>query len=942
MFISLKWKAGVFLSLVLIALTSAWSWQSISKSQNSFDKNLAEKHIYYQELLNEVISDNYLKLSQFSQLMTEKKVVSEALNNKASNENDTPFLREWASYNINLGLDYLAVFNHEKEVLAETKSDQLNSNLSQFRNVIIKQYLHKATMGEPQSYIYCDDACLLVMVEPMVNAQGKSGIIVLAQNMADIVRSFHSFSKASLGIFIKNKKPDLPITNDRHINQWNSTAWAVSQFKTMFPVFKNYSESGLVNDNVNFELFFEEDNKYFIKKITGIESDVAGQEVSFITLSDETESYNQMRFSIISGVITSILVLFIAEVILFLLINRLMRKLINISDALLLLPKQLFNNAEQKVNSGKSYIRDELTTLENSTAYVAKELNKLHSEIDVKNQSLNQQISVLARSRAFLTRLFDNSHLFIVTQGTDFELLSTNKKFNALFVELPSRYDLILSDSSLVNEFTKEVDKLKKQLLDVVQLETVLIDKFNNQLTVLWVHSLVEDEDGNEIILSIGTDLTQQKRAENDLRWMANHDSLTGLGNRRAFNQKFDDLLKTRMRGALVFIDVNRFKQINDIYGHHVGDKVLIDIAESLTDVVRGHDVVCRLAGDEFILILTRIAKPDLVTFLDKLSVCLSRRIQVDAGTVCDYTVSIGASVFPEQGNDAQKLIVYADMAMYSAKKKGAGHWYIYDLMDDAVSKITHDHDIVLKIRYAIKFDSLFLVYQPIMNIKTQTISHYEVLLRLRDEDDNLISPAIFIPIAEKMGEIRHIDEWVIDHALSSLKDLGDNQSRFAINISAPTLQSENLPEMLKQYISHYDVDPGRLIVELTETAYIENFQIVLHNLNLIADYGVQVALDDFGVGFSSFTYLKKLPLTYVKLDGSYIRNLTKFEDDQVFVKSLAAMITGFGMKTIAEFVEDGSTLDMLDNLGVTYGQGYFIGKPESFSDTFNLPKSIN
>lgn len=943
MFISLKWKAGVFLSLVLIALTTAWSWQSISTSQSTFNKKLSEKHHYHEELLNELISDNFLKLSQFSQLMSEKKVISDALKKGKSIKPGAPFIEEWVSYNINFGLDYLAVFSQEKTVLGEEKSTHALKSLDQFRDVILNKYLENALGGEPQTYIYCDQACFLVIIEPMVNADGHLGGIVIAQNMADIVRSFYGFTKSSIGVFIKSTEDGLQKESDRYIEEWGVTAWAISKFKEVYPVFRHYSESALIIENINNEIFLEKDNHYFIKKLSRIESAMAGSETYFIALSDETDSYNLMISNIVSGVITGLLVLIIAEVILLLLINQLMRKLVNISDALLLLPKQLFKNAIRKVNNNSVYIRDELTTLENSTVYVAKELEELHSEIDVKNQSLNSQINVLARSRAFLTRLFDNSHLFILTQSSDFKLISTNKKFNALFFDVPLCYDQILSDSSLVNEFSLEVEKLKKQQQDVFQLETLLSDKFNKQLSVLWSHSLVEDEDGNEIILSIGMDLTQQKRAENDLRWMANHDSLTGLGNRRAFNQKFNDLLKTKMEGALVYIDVHRFKQINDIYGHHVGDKVLIDIAETLKGVIRGHDVVCRLAGDEFIVILTRISKEDLSVTLEKISTCLNRRVQLDSGEACDYTVSIGASIFPEHGNDAQKLIIYADMAMYHAKKKGTGRWYIYNLIDDTVSKITHDHDIVLKIRHAIKFNGLFLVYQPIMNIKTNKISHYEVLLRLHDENDNLISPAVFIPIAEESGEIGHIDEWVIDHALAELKNLSDMNSDvcFAINISAPTLQTDELPELLKKYISIHEIKPERLIVELTETAYIENFQKVLHNLNLLADYGIRVALDDFGVGFSSFTYLKKLPLSYVKLDGSYVQNLTKYKDDQIFVKSLAAMITGFGMETIAEFVEDESTLLMLDELGVTYGQGYHIGKPKRFNDTFIQAKVV-
>lgn len=941
MYISLKWKAVVFFSLVFIAITTAWTWQIINKQLEAFELELEQTKVTREVLLSELVNDSFLRLSQFSELISGRQVVLRSIKHSGTNltKLKQSLERDWLSYHINLGLDYLAIYDADNRVLNQVNTPDLDIDQN-FRDAILTMLKNKHSSEEPGSLIYCNRSCVMMVLQPFISDEGSTGTIVLAQNMADIVRVFYNFSSAGLGILVDAKNNDEVKPDERYLANWNVYAWAVSDFNRIFPILKQYADFNSLNNDDPLELFSSASRHYQINSLQLPDTQMLGSRVLLISVEDKTSTYELVNSNIKRAFITGTFGLLAAEFILLLLIYRPMNKLVNITEALHLLPYQKFSQAIEKVEGNKSLFSDELTTLANSTVYVAGELGKLQKEINQKNISLEEQVHALTRSRAFLTRLFDNSQIFIITQDFEFNIQSTNMKFESLYDDTPSDFLSLIIDQEEIDEFREMSRKLITQKIDAFQHEFVLPDQHKRNVIITWTHTLVEDEMGNLVILSIGMDQTLQKKAENELRWMANHDGLTSIGNRRSFNTTFNELLQKHIPGVLIFIDVNRFKQINDIFGHNAGDQVLIDIANKLLHLTRATDTISRFAGDEFTILMTHVNHQDIPGVLQKLSTELNSSIQTGSGRSVQYSVSIGASLFPDQGHDPQELINNADMAMYNAKKKGMGHWHIFDSDDERVYQVKNDHNLILAIKHALKTSSFKLEYQPILDIKNNRISHFEVLIRMQDEKGQNISPAIFIPLAEKSGEIRHIDEWVLDRSLASLQDCSERGEGFAIaiNISAPTLQADDFPELIFNSIAKYHIDPAQVIIELTETAYIENFNQVLRNLRLITKKGIRVALDDFGVGFSSFTYLKMLPLSYVKLDGSYIRNLTRNPDDQVFVKSLSAMINAFGMKIIAEFVEDQETLSMVEVLGVSHGQGYFIGKPAPLEKYHEVP----
>lgn len=596
-----------------------------------------------------------------------------------------------------------------------------------------------------------------------------------------------------------------------------------------------------------------------------------------------------------------------------------------------------FSGELQSFLNSVSLAYDEYTNerkfLEHILEKNSSELTSANRTISEQNASLTDQLTAISRSRSFLTRLIDSVHMFILTLDRDLNILTANKKFLDSTNKSYQSFLQLFPDDYCVKSFEKDLDSLRTGSLDIVHNDMELYDSYNNSIYIDWSHTIVENEEGQEIILSIGSDLTKRKEAEDALHWLAHNDGLTGLANRRAFKQTIHQTLNAKNRGVLAFIDINKFKQINDVYGHAVGDAVLIQLARDLEAATRSYDFISRLAGDEFTVIFNRITDTEIPAVFDKLLEQLNNYIVLDDGNQLHYSVSIGVAKFPEHASQEQQLIVNADLAMYVAKKKGMGHWHLFDPSSDDFLTMHDDNRQLHILKKAIEENRFVLYYQPICSLEKNEISHYEVLIRKLDVNGKLIFPGDFIPAAERMGLITKIDRWVLDEALAKLADELQTQPdlKFAINISAPSLQQDSMPSLIQELLAKHKVDSRHLIIELTETAYIDNFDLVLNNLEQIDNLGVKIALDDFGVGFSSFSYLKKMPLSFVKLDGSYVRELINNYEDQVFVESVTKMVEAFGMHTVAEFVGDDQTYQRLKDLGVSYGQGFYIGQPKPY-----------
>ncbi|MEO5655309.1 MAG: EAL domain-containing protein [Nitrosospira sp.] len=452
---------------------------------------------------------------------------------------------------------------------------------------------------------------------------------------------------------------------------------------------------------------------------------------------------------------------------------------------------------------------------------------------------------------------------------------------------------------------------------------------------ILWLHSrLTRHTENDPAMLSVGLDMTEHKRTESRLAWLADHDPLTNLYNRRRFQEELEQMLNLAARyghsGALLFFDLDQFKYINDTSGHQAGDALLKMIAHMLHGSVRSVDILGRLGGDEFAVILPQTTAEGAIEVAKNALACLNQGKITINGRSHKASASVGIAVFPEHGNNVHDLLAAADLAMYQAKEAGRGGWHLFSNEEKTRERM---HTLVYwkeKIEYALLHERFLFYFQPIMHIADKTVDHYEVLLRMLDDNGTVLAPQYFIPAAEQTGLIHAIDHMVLRKSIAQAAEIQHNglRVRFSINLSAHAFHDPELLSILTEAFTQYDADPSNFMFEITETAALEDLSAARDLMETIRKLGCSFTLDDFGVGFSSFYYIRQLPIDVVKIDGSFIRNLANSPDDQILVKALCDVARGFGKKTTAEFVENAATLSLLEKMQIDYAQGFFIGAP--------------
>ena len=446
--------------------------------------------------------------------------------------------------------------------------------------------------------------------------------------------------------------------------------------------------------------------------------------------------------------------------------------------------------------------------------------------------------------------------------------------------------------------------------------------------------NIKDDQDENFGRLTLFEDVTAKHQAQNKLTQLAENDALTGLYNRHKFQLELleMELLIKRNKELLVlfFFDLDEFKVINDNYGHEQGDSVLRNIAQSVNAIIRPMDTFCRLGGDEFAILACMNNESEIVTFAQRI-VSSVAKVTINTGDGhLRITGSVGCAYCDSEMNGCSELLAQADIAMYEAKAKGKNTYSLYTETSSnnaiSVERLSWNE----KIEKAFENDLFELHFQGVFNIQTSELSHLEVLIRMQDEDSNggLISPGVFIPFAEKTGKILDIDRWVIKQ---SCKLLGQNPTMpsLAVNISGRSFDSPELPQYIGEQLVQNNVPAERLLIELTETEAVSDLMDAHAFIESLHEIGCPVCLDDFGSGFSSFAYLKHLTVEILKIDGLFINHLHESYDDQLFVESMIHVAKGMKKKSVAEFVENQETLEVLRHLGVDMAQGYYLDKPK-------------
>src|SRR5688500_13401752 len=429
-----------------------------------------------------------------------------------------------------------------------------------------------------------------------------------------------------------------------------------------------------------------------------------------------------------------------------------------------------------------------------------------------------------------------------------------------------------------------------------------------------------------------------RKRLQGELSHQAFHDSLTGLANRALFKDRVDHALKRFQRRrrplAVFFLDLDRFKAINDSFGHASGDALLIAVSKRLSDCVRGEDTVARLGGDEFAVLVENLAgEAEVRIVAERVKEAFRDPIVID-GRELAVAASIGIALSEAGTETADDLLRHADLAMYRAKAAGGGaRQYAPEMHAGMIDRLELESDL----RQALARDQMYIVYQPIVDLRTGRLSGAEALLRWQHPSRGLVSPAEFIPVAESSGMIVPIGEWVLRQACRDARRWdgirGGEELSVSVNLSGRQLQTSELPSIVPHALLDAGLAPGRLTLEMTESMLIDRSDEMLSLLHELRRIGVRLAIDDFGTGYSSLSYLHRFPVDVVNIDRSFIESLTGEADETSLVGSIIRIGQGMRLATVAEGIEDAAQLRALQRLGCEYGQGYHFARPMSAAD---------
>ncbi|GAC1574070.1 MAG: hypothetical protein NVS3B7_05790 [Candidatus Elarobacter sp.] len=546
---------------------------------------------------------------------------------------------------------------------------------------------------------------------------------------------------------------------------------------------------------------------------------------------------------------------------------------------------------------------------------------------------------VSERTRAQV-RLQENEHrLRLVTQHVDAVLWTTDREGRFTTISGGALEQLGLDTGDIVAR-TSNAFVPRHVLEDVFAGTSARVESAHSEH---WLRHHIEPLTGSEhtVVGAVGVsiDITELKRAQGVLVDAAHRDRLTGLPNRLALEGRLAELMGAAARSSdrftLLFVDLDRFKTINDTLGHAVGDDVLRSVAARLQAVMRPGELVARPGGDEFIILLQQVGDAAAIEAVAKRLIrCLAPAVDV-GGRQLYVSASIGAAVFPEHGADAEALIAHADSAMYRAKAMGGNRYAVFESSMEAASfdRLALENEL----HDAVDANQFELYYQPIVSLTSREIVGCEALIRWNHPVRGLIDPQTFIGIAEETGAIVAIDRWVLREACATVARLRRviPDFRIAVNVSSRDLHETDLPDAVAAALADFGLAPTALAIEITETVALDDS--VLPVLRRLFALGIHIALDDFGIGYSSLSYLKRLPITTLKVDRSFVQDVDTDPYDQAIVGSIVAIARALGFRVVAEGVETDAQLQRIATMGCDDAQGYHFGKAQTFSTLHGL-----
>ncbi|MDN3558189.1 bifunctional diguanylate cyclase/phosphodiesterase [Halomonas maura] len=921
--LSLTWRVIALSSLLLLVLVTLFTWLGHQNLTRQFQEGRMQHHARQQREIQLALRRSEENLRQLASLAAASPRLGPSLQ---SGDNDAILAAlkpQWPTLQLDAGVEEIMVFNRQGSAMGNWGDDMVSNERT------VQAWVDRVMSTEmPFTTLRCTIDCRQYAAVPVLVEGQSVGLVILSRSLADVTRQAKSVSGSEVALLVTGPMDARGLPQERRLDDWDGQLMALTEQEESLPLLRQASGKASLTVLIESPFYLQHEGLHLEVSASRMEEEEDEDRRStgyFLLVSDITDQIQAINHDTRTLLYAGVAGWLAAELLLLIILLGPMSRLRRIASVLPALARGGFAEAREAIPGKIRRLPDEIDVLEGTTLELSRQLELLEGEVQARGEQLAERVDELAQERDFVGSLLDTARVFIIAQDGVGRISLVNAYTLSMLdigedVLIGRHFDDIFEAPGHSPVATAEAPQ---------QEERTLLTPDNQVHTIVWYHApLPTGNDASMARISVGLDITERKAAEGRLTWLAERDPLTSLYNRRYFQEAIQLALQQGHTGAVLLLDLDQFKEVNELSGHHAGDRLLREVADTLQLNLDHRSIIARLGGDEFALLLEDADADQAITIAQHCNQLLEGISFSAGGRRHRAVASIGIVQFPIHGETPIDLMASADVAMYKAKESGVQRWHLLSTLESAKDELQERVYWVERLRKALQDDDFMLMVQPIVRLEDRDVKHYEVLIRMRETDGRLISPANFIPVAERTGMIVQLDRWVLHHSLKALRQLQEQGVSLAVNLSGHSLHDKGLESFLAEELASSGADPHHLILEITETAAITDFSTARGVLQAIRDLGCRTALDDFGVGFSSFHYLGQLPVDYIKIDGSFIRSLILSSDSRVIVRAIADIATGFGKQAIAEFVDDESLLPILRSYGIVYGQGFHLGKP--------------
>ena len=924
-FISLRWKIFILLVVVLVGVQGMYAFFSLSQLNDQFRQQRMQINASEIARLDGSVEASYQRLLEAAELLP---LMDD------DQDSDIPPLSRLRQA-ISLKFDAFQLTGSVNAAyLYDSEAHMVGfwGEKVHIREADIQQVYDTE---RPLRKLTCNSVCLRYVAIPIQFDGKKLGVLMVGRFLYDVIYEIKQQTAFDIGLVLQAPEGagelgnwGLLINSLTNRSQNQEILELVSQQQVFKPEGGSYV---LHHDDRYFEVLFS--------PLKGVSEGSA----YWVVLDDISGHLLSIRQSLMNYLLLGIGAILTALILLSILLQKPIRFFTLLSLELSQLSRSEFGqfrkSMEQFSYRDKSFGEDERDLLVRSAIQLSEQLERLEDEVDERTDSLEKSRQALTKERDFLYGLMQTAPLVIITQNIKGHLRSVNH-FGMQLMDLQGKslrkacfMDMLQREEERL-EFLNNTRRLMDGLESEVRTDSVLLDAVGNRHDLSWLHVRLRSSQAEEpLMLSIGMDISDRKRAERRLQWLANHDPLTERPNRLLFMSRLNDAIE-KSRGqqgnvAVLFIDLDRFKEVNDSLGHSVGDKLLKVATGRISDCIRDSDLLARQGGDEFSVLLTSVRD------LEGAEVVASKILQTfqQPFWIGEYeivvTVSIGISLYPDHGADGAALIKHADVAMFQAKDAGKNCYFIYDVEKD--HQRFERFSLGADLRKALQNDELLLYYQPQVDAISNRVIGVEALVRWQHPTAGLLPPDRFIPLAEELDLIIPLGEWVLREACQQMQawiKIGLPKMTMSVNLAGQQIAHERLIKSVEEALANSGLEAGCLELEVTENFVIQQPEVTVGKLTYLRDQGITLAMDDFGTGYSSLSYLKKLPIDRLKIDRSFVKDIGVDRGDESIIKATLAMCQSLELDVVAEGVETAEQLNFMLENGCHIIQGYYYSKP--------------